>query len=82
MKQWLCNRCDEIVNNNDLLSGWNPFDEDENIHGCPKCRQCNEGFHMVCDEPGCTKRVSCGWPSESGYRQTCHDHYRSVEIEP
>jgi hypothetical protein len=29
-----------------------------------------------CDEPGCYKQISSGWPSENGYRQTCGDHYR------
>lgn len=28
-----------------------------------------------CDEPGCSKRISCGWPSGTGYRQTCGDHW-------
>jgi len=28
-----------------------------------------------CDEPGCYKQISCGWPSENGYRSTCGDHY-------
>jgi hypothetical protein len=26
-----------------------------------------------CDEPGCTRRVTCGWPSGAGYRQTCSE---------
>jgi hypothetical protein len=29
----------------------------------------------LCDEPDCFKHISCGWPSESGYRMTCGDHY-------
>ena len=29
----------------------------------------------MCDEPGCFNQVSCGWPSENGYRNTCGDHY-------
>lgn len=29
----------------------------------------------VCDEPNCLGEVSCGWPSEAGYRQTCGEHY-------
>jgi hypothetical protein len=29
----------------------------------------------LCDEPGCFKYVSCGWPSENGYRSTCSEHY-------
>lgn len=27
-----------------------------------------------CDEPGCTKRASCGWPDGISYRRTCSDH--------
>lgn len=30
---------------------------------------------LTCDEPGCRKHISCGWPSKQGYRQTCSDHY-------
>lgn len=29
----------------------------------------------LCDEPGCFEYISCGWPSESGYRSTCGEHY-------
>ena len=29
----------------------------------------------LCDEPGCFKYISCGWPSENGYRMTCSEHY-------
>jgi len=29
----------------------------------------------LCDEPDCFKYISCGWPSEDGYRTTCGDHY-------
>jgi len=28
-----------------------------------------------CDEPGCYEQISCGWPSENGYRSTCGNHY-------
>jgi len=31
---------------------------------------------MTCDEPGCDKQVSCGWPSKDGYRNTCGKHWR------
>lgn len=30
----------------------------------------------MCDEPGCYKDAGCGWPSETGYRWTCYEHYR------
>ena len=32
---------------------------------------------MGCDEPGCGKRSTCGWPSGTGYRRTCGDHWRT-----
>jgi hypothetical protein len=33
-----------------------------------------------CDEPGCEKETSCGWPSPAGYRRTCGDHYRAARV--
>lgn len=29
----------------------------------------------LCDEPECYNYISCGWPSDDGYRQTCGQHY-------
>jgi hypothetical protein len=31
---------------------------------------------MRCDEPGCERHADCGWPSPSGYRRTCGEHWR------
>lgn len=28
-----------------------------------------------CDEPGCKKQRTCGWPSDRGYRNTCSEHW-------
>jgi hypothetical protein len=28
----------------------------------------------LCDEPDCTNEGTCGWPSPTGYRQTCFGH--------
>ena len=28
----------------------------------------------LCDEPECYKFANCGWPSDAGYRLTCHEH--------
>lgn len=30
----------------------------------------------MCDEQGCYKAASSGWPSENGYRYTCHEHWK------
>lgn len=39
-----------------------------------------EDPHLIpwakCDEPGCSKRASCGFPTPDGYRRTCGEHYR------
>jgi hypothetical protein len=73
---WECHECQAIVAAKDLLHGDSPFDSEITLTGCPKCKSC-DGFNLVCDEPGCNQLVSCGWPSESGYRQTCSDHGKS-----
>jgi hypothetical protein len=36
----------------------------------------------ICDEPGCLKDVSCGTPTDSGYRNTCLDHAPARLKEP
>jgi hypothetical protein len=33
----------------------------------------------LCDEPDCYDEISCGWPSEKGYRRTCGNHYISKD---
>ena len=36
----------------------------------------------LCDEPGCFNYVSCGWPSDNGYRSTCSDHSQLMKKKP
>lgn len=43
---------------------------------CPLCRT-PENIAPVCDEPGCSREVSCGWVATGGYRNTCSKHYVS-----
>ena len=33
-----------------------------------------------CDEPGCYKQISAGFPAEGGYRHTCGEHYRLYSL--
>ena len=35
---------------------------------------------MQCDERGCRKQATCGWPTNGGYRRTCGDHMRYETI--
>ena len=37
-------------------------------------KKLKEALHL-CDEPGCFSYISCGWPSDEGYRSTCGEHY-------
>ena len=30
----------------------------------------------ICDEEGCWKEASCGWPSGENYRHTCYEHMK------
>lgn len=30
---------------------------------------------ILCDEPGCKRQSTSGFPTETGYRRTCGDHY-------
>jgi hypothetical protein len=32
-----------------------------------------------CDEPGCFKSISCGYPTDDGYRMSCGDHYHEYK---
>lgn len=36
----------------------------------------------LCDEPGCFKPSSCGWPSDEGYRRTCLTHMKDKDNTP
>ena len=48
-----------------------PHCDIEHVWPCPTIPRC--------DEPGCEKATSCGFPTDTGYRRTCGDHYRAAE---
>lgn len=70
-----CNdlRCGWVGDSDDALRAPNPFDPEDELTACPKCREVNQ-LIAACDEPGCTKDGSCGTPTEDGYRTTCFAH--------
>jgi threonine dehydrogenase-like Zn-dependent dehydrogenase len=80
-QQWKCNTCGSVVADDSLLFAPSPFNPDNTLIGCPECLECDEGFTMLCDEPGCLKPVSCGWHTGNdsdefgGGRNTCGKHY-------
>jgi hypothetical protein len=58
----------------ELLKGKNPFDDNDLIYACPKCKGLNSTINLACDEPDCWEEVSCGTPTSNGYRRTCYKH--------
>lgn len=39
-------------------------------------------FAGICDEPGCFKPHTSGWPSDDGYRWTCYEHSNFEKYKP
>ncbi len=71
-ERWRCDACQWEGVEDQLLRARNPFDPNDEVHGCPACKSVDL-FVRLCDEPGCKLEASCGWPSYSkGYRMTCH----------
>jgi hypothetical protein len=68
-----CTECQEKLQLEQILTAPNPFDPEDRVSGCPKCKAVNS-MELVCDEPDCWKVVSCGTPTDAGYRHTCGNH--------
>ena len=73
-KRWRCEECNWIGLEGELDVVRDPKPE-SGVHWsiCPQCRAA-EQFINLCDEPGCDKPSSNGWPSPEGYRRTCWLH--------
>ena len=78
--RWQCSECDLIFIEFEFLEAPNPFDTNQKIIGCPNCKNV-DGFKNICDEPGCIREATCGFPTPNGYRRTCGDHMRKAEKE-
>lgn len=80
-RRWRCRECGAVTLEPDLLTAPSPFCDTVELTGCPKCKQCDEGFDPLCDEDGCSAVAGCGWPTGDdadawgGYRNTCHRHW-------
>jgi hypothetical protein len=71
--KWRCRECDWRGGDSDLLRAPNPFDREDILIGCSKCKQA-ETMVLVCDEDGCLQDATCGTPTPMAYRHTCHRH--------
>lgn len=68
-----CRECGWVGLRAEVLTAPSPFRSDDLLTACPDCRFVSEPIE-VCDEEGCDKNATCGWPSNKGYRRTCFDH--------
>ena len=70
-----CRECHWTGTTDLLLVGISPFDAGETVYGCPKCKAIDSDM-QICDEPGCKKPSSCGFPDKKYgcYRRTCYEH--------
>ena len=73
--KYLCSkhRCNWHGFEDEVLTAHSPFDVTDMLYGCPKCKDVRTVVR-ACDEPDCWEPATCGFPTDSGYRNTCHDH--------
>lgn len=69
----VCKECNWRGQPDERLVANNPFQLDEHIHGCPKCKGAH-CFFTACDEAGCWYPATEGNPTPEGYRSTCFKH--------
>lgn len=68
-------RCDWRGKIDDLLSAPNPFDKDDILYACPKCKSIDTA-ELECEIEGCTMEASCGTPTaDLGYIRCCAKHF-------
>jgi len=73
--RWQCQDCDWIGGDDELDIVADPKPGSRRAWTvCPACRAA-EHFTNLCDEPGCNREATCGWPSPAGYRRTCGQHW-------
>jgi hypothetical protein len=66
-------RCNWIGDSSETLKAPNPFNPNDELSACPKCKEMGV-IQPACDEPGCGQFASFGTPTPSGYRWVCHEH--------
>ena len=73
--KWFCSECKEnFYLDSDALRAKNPFNQSEEIVGCPNCFAVNSRVE-ACQHGHCWMEASCGTPTkDGGYARTCGRH--------
>jgi hypothetical protein len=69
-------RCGWKGDSSEVLSAPDPFKEGETLLACPSCK--DQTLRTCCDEPGCYEQDTIGFPTDKGYRRTCHKHSKGA----
>jgi hypothetical protein len=76
MALFRCTECGWRGDEGLIIRFADPLRDGNSWNICPQCRAA-ESFENMCDEPGCERAASCGWPDDpDGYRRTCGEHWR------
>jgi len=74
-----CRACDTLLPTAKILKAPNPFNLNDIVEGCPKCKAVTQ-FVPVCDMAGCRSDGTCGMPTPGGYLWLCHIHYSEKRL--
>lgn len=74
-----CNNCDWIGTTEQLLTATSPFDSEDILTACPKCKSVEDRDHL-CGIEGCRELSGMGVPMKDGsYVWLCHNHRPTEE---
>lgn len=66
--KWLCTECDKTCS--EPLTAPNPFDPEDQIHGCPHCKSA-QSLVGACQVGDCDRQATMGTPGAHGFRYIC-----------
>jgi hypothetical protein len=70
---YICTNCLSIMSKDAILRATNPFLSNDEIQGCPICKDVNT-LSVKCEAIDCKQLGTMGTPTKEGYRWTCYKH--------
>lgn len=73
-EKYICRNCGEKIYEHQLLIGMHPFDKEEEVYGCPACKDINNVLTM-CEYADCWSEATRGLFTPPDYQKLCGEHY-------